>query len=632
MSRLPPLPDLEWRDDGAPYARAFGDIYFSSAGGLSETEAVFHAGCDLPNVWRGRDRFAICELGFGTGLNALATWRLWRRAREKGARLHFVSIEAQPMTRDDAARALAAFPELSDLSALLLARWPVRAYAPQRIAFDDDGFALTLLIGDAAEMLDGIIGSFDAFFLDGFSPARNAEMWSARIARRIAALSAPGARVATYSVAAQVRGALQSAGFEIAKKPGFAGKRERLEAVLTAPPSAVHALYPYGGDAPKRVAIVGGGVAGACVADAVIKRGAHAVIFEAGDALASGASGNPAGLVMPRLDRGRAPAQELNLAAFIHAVNFYRTLGALHECGAIEFARDDLIRDPPLPSEWLRAEKEAVRHVKAGVISPRAAIAKLTSAAELRLNTRVARIEEAGGALRLTDGGGDFLGEYDAIVIANGATLDAFAQTKWLTLRRTAGQVETARPARLAHALAGESYAAPLDDGIIFGATFDRIEASETVESEDARARNLDALAKLSPALAAELDRNSLRSRASVRVAAPDYVPIAGLLPRAEEWLAQQAGLAHGRAPDVSKQAPAHRGVYVIGGLSARGLTLAPLLADRIVSEMFLEPQSLQAKAVEALHPARFLHRMLKKGLTMPASVKNDGEDSFTTF
>ncbi|MET0182018.1 MAG: tRNA (5-methylaminomethyl-2-thiouridine)(34)-methyltransferase MnmD [Caulobacterales bacterium] len=628
MSRLPPVPDLVWRDDGAPYARAFDDIYYSRAGGLAETEAVFHAGCDLPDAWRGKKRFAICELGFGTGLNALATWRLWRKTRAPGARLHFVSIEAMPMMRADAARALSAFPEIGDLSSRLIENWPVRAYAPQRIAFEEDGFILTLLTGDAHAVLKGVAGVFDAFFLDGFAPARNTAMWSEDVAYELARLAAPGARVATYSVAGAVRAALTKAGFDVAKRQGFAGKRERLEGVLAAKSEVANALYPYGGDAPKRVAIIGGGIAGACAAHEITRRGAQVTLFEDGASLGSAASGNAAGLVMPRLDRGRAPVQELNLAAFIHAARFYRTYDAFNPCGVVERERDDLIADPPLPEDWLRAEDGAVAHLRGGVLKPLSVIKELMQIAEIRFNASVSQIIES-DQLALCDQTGSSLGCFDAVVIANGATLNAFAQTAWLTLRRTAGQIEEAPCiGNLPRALAGESYIAPLGQGAIFGATFERIEGTSAQESQAARAENVAALQRLAPDIAAAIDLPFLTSRASVRAAAPDYAPIAGLLPRANEWLSRQADIAHGRPPDVSKQAPAHRNVYVIGALSARGLTMAPLLADRIASEMFLEPQALQQSVLDAIHPARFLHRMLKKGLTMPASVKYNDADS----
>src|SRR5215813_10599953 len=173
MPRLPPRPEIDWSNPSAPRAVAFDDIYFSREGGLAESDAVFLAGCDLPKAWRERHRFAICELGFGAGVNVLAAWRAWRRTRLPHAQLHISSIEAYPLAREDAARALAHFPDVADLAAELIECWPVRAFAPQRLWFERDSFSLTLHTGDVEAILAGLDGAFDAWFLDGFAPVRN---------------------------------------------------------------------------------------------------------------------------------------------------------------------------------------------------------------------------------------------------------------------------------------------------------------------------------------------------------------------------------------------------------------------------------------------------------------------------
>ena len=357
MPRLPLEPVLDWTDETAPRAALFDDVYFSRAGGLAEAETVFLAGCGLPARWAEKDRFAIGELGFGSGLNVLAAWRAWKSTRKPHAILHISSIEAFPLARADAIRALAQFPDVEDLAAKLLARWPVRAFGPQRLWFPEDGFALTLHVGDVDRVLSLFRGRFDAWFLDGFAPARNSAMWSSDVFKRIAALSAPGARAATFTVAGDVRRGLEAAGFTVEKKPGFGGKRERLEATLgaAAPGGAAGRL------GPKRIAILGAGIAGAAMASSLKRRGAEPIVLEAAPALGAGASGNPAGLVMPRLDRGGALA-EVYLASYLDAVATYEGLGVFERCGVEERARAnnaaalaDLLEDPPLPGDWLAA-------------------------------------------------------------------------------------------------------------------------------------------------------------------------------------------------------------------------------------------------------------------------------------
>lgn len=618
MPRLPPQPELEWSEDGASLrACAFGDVYFSRAGGLAEAETVFLAGAGLPEAWKTKDRFALCELGFGTGLNVLATWRAWKKTRSPHAYLHISTIEAFPLAKADAARALSHFPEISDLAEQLLARWPVRAFAPQRLWFDDDGLSLTVFTGDAETILSGLTGRFDAWFLDGFAPARNPQMWSPGLFAHIARLSAPGARAATFTVAGDVRRGLESVGFVVEKKPGFGKKRERLEAAWTAiPADGPRPLYPYVPCHPKRVAVLGAGIAGASAAHALARRGVDAIVLEAAPKLGAGASGNPTGLVMPRLDRGGA-LSEVHLAAYLHAVTAYEALGVLDPCGVeqralagAEAALTDLLNDPPLPQDWFAALPDgAALHARAGLVRPLAAIGRMLEGATLICESPVQTLEPAGEGWTLRAPDGRALLKADAVVLACGASLTQFAPASFLPITLARGQIEWGKGAAPARAIACGSYVAPFDGGVLFGATFDK----EPASADDARARNLAALRELAPEIAASLDSSTLRSRTADRATTPDRAPVAGLLPNADAWLAQYAHLAHGRVIRTDAPPPAHDGVYVIGGLGARGLTLAPLLGEIIAAEMCGEPALLSQAARDAIHPARFLHRALKR-------------------
>jgi tRNA 5-methylaminomethyl-2-thiouridine biosynthesis bifunctional protein len=593
--RLPPAPELDWSDETAPRAVGFDDVYFSRDGGLAESDAVFIAGCGLPERWRGRDHFALCELGFGSGLNVLALWRAWKATRKPSAILHISSIEAFPLARPDAARALAQFPEVAALSEQLLARWPVRAYGPQRLWFPDDGLALTLHVGEAERVLSSLRGRFDGWLLDGFAPARNAAMWSPAVFERIAALSAPDARVATFSVAGEVRRGLEQVGFVVERKPGFGKKRERLEARLSSPVSGATA-------APTRVAILGAGIAGAAVAAALSRRGVETVVLDAAAHLGAGASGNPAGLIMPRLDRGGALA-EVFLASYLDAVATYEALGVFERCGVEERARAnngealaDLVADPPLPADWFAGRANgAAWHARGGLVRPLAAIEKMLAHAQVLFEAEVGAMERADGGwlLRAPDGRARL--KADAAVLACGASLKAFEPAAFLPIELSRGQIEWGGGVQLAHAMTQGSYVAPFDGGVLFGATFDKVEAGAT--PTQSRAENLAALAKLAPEIAASLDASTLTSRASLRATTQDRAPICGALPDAE------------RGPNAR-----HEGVYVIGGLGARGLTLSPLLGETIASMICAEPQALSGPALDAIDPARFLHRRARRG------------------
>lgn len=613
MARLPPPPDLAWTEAGEPRARAFDDVYFSERGGLAESEAVFLAGCGLPENWAGRSRFTICELGFGSGLNALAVWRAWKAARQGHALLHMCTVEAFPLARQDAARALSKFREIEPFAAQLLARWPVRAYAPQRLWFPEDGFALTVLIGEAERVLPGLSGSVDAWFLDGFAPARNESMWSEPVLRQIARLSAPGARTATFTVAGAVRRGLEAVGFAVEKRPGFGAKRERLEARFQGTPTR---------DAPrpKRVAIVGAGIAGAACADALTRRDVETVVLDEAPALGAGASGNPAGLVMPRLDRGKGAMRELFLAAYLNAIAAYEKLGGgvFTRCGVEERAKPDrpealadLLDDPPLPEDWFARLGDAALHPRAGLVRPLDAIRAWTTHATLMCEADVAAFERAedGWLLRASDGRARL--KADAVVIACGAALRRFAPASFLPVELSRGQIEwgplDASP--LAHALTRSAYVAPFERGVLFGATFDKVESDAPPPPDgESRARNLNALAEIAPDLAARVHHDQLVSRAALRATTPDRAPIVGELPNEEAWRAYHAR-GEGTPDSVH-----HQNLYVLGGYGARGLTLAPLLGETIASSLCNEMQILSAPTRAAIDPARFLHRALRKG------------------
>jgi tRNA 5-methylaminomethyl-2-thiouridine biosynthesis bifunctional protein len=624
MTRLPPSPEIDWSDDDAPRARTFDDVYYSRDGGSAEADAVFLRGCGLPESWRERGAFSICELGFGAGLNFLSAWRVWRTTRMPHAILHISSIEAYPLAREHAARALARFGEVQDLAATLLKCWPVRAFSAQRFWFAQDRVSLTLQIGDAAQILMQSAGKFDAWFLDGFSPARNPEMWSETVFAQMARLSAPDARVASFSVAGSVRRGLQAQGFAVERKPGFAGKRERLEARFvkhrTEPSTeTARAPYPYAAAHPKRVAIIGAGIAGAACAAALTRRGVETIVLDAAPSLGAGASFNPAALIMPRLDRGGV-LRRFYVSAYLHAVAAYEQLGVF-SARVVEERADprrvlafaDLRADPPLPSDWFEAVADgAALHPRGGVIRAPEAVTRMLDGAALLLEAPIEALEFAAGwVLRAPDGRARL--KADAVMLACGADLARFAPARFLPLELTLGQIEWGEGAPPERAMTRGSYVAPWEGGLLFGATFDRAFAGAHA-SEDARARNLMALAALAPEIAAGVKPESLRSRAAMRVSTPDRAPVAGLLPDADAWLRQYADLAHGRAPKTLAPPPAHHGLYVLGGLGARGFTLAPILAERIAAEMFGEPHMLLQPELDALHPARFLHRTLLRG------------------
>ena len=393
---------------------------------------MFLAGCGLPDGWAGRRRFTVGELGFGTGLNVAALLDLWRAKRPERAHLSVFSVEAEPLTAAEASRALAPWTTLAPVTRLMLARWPGRRAGFHRVDLPELNATLDVAVMDAAAALDAWAGLADAWMLDGFSPAKNPDMWSSALLRRVADRSAPGATLATYTVAGGVRRALAEAGFTVERRPGFGGKRQRLEARW--PGRSMAATAP-------RVAIVGAGIAGASLARAFRALGGEASLYEA-QAPGAGASGNVSVLVTPRLDAGLGLAAQLHAHAFARAVRLYEALSnavvargvlqletaerdarrfakvaasGLFEPGALQLMGYDAVSEAlgePAPP--------ALRLGDALVIDPAAVLAAWLGRVEA---ADVADIERAGGDWRLLDGDGGVLSEADAVCLASGARL-----------------------------------------------------------------------------------------------------------------------------------------------------------------------------------------------------------------
>jgi tRNA 5-methylaminomethyl-2-thiouridine biosynthesis bifunctional protein len=240
---------LHWLPDGSPYSERFGDRYRSRVGGLLQAQGVFLAGCRLPQRWQGCDTFTVLETGFGLGLNFLVTWAAWRADPQRSANLHYVAVEAYPVSAQALQSSMDAedLPqEVKPLAQEWVAQW---AHSPGcaatgepivwSVALDEGRVQVTLLLGDVVPALRRALAMgvrCDAVYLDGFTPTCNPGMWSPAVMQAVAALCAPQATAASWCVAGTVRQALRQSGFVVHKRPGLPPKRHRLEAYLAAAP------------------------------------------------------------------------------------------------------------------------------------------------------------------------------------------------------------------------------------------------------------------------------------------------------------------------------------------------------------------------------------------------------------
>ncbi|WP_176085378.1 tRNA (5-methylaminomethyl-2-thiouridine)(34)-methyltransferase MnmD [Martelella sp. HB161492] len=218
---------LSWDEDGLPFSKGFGDHFFSTHDGRAECGHVFINANALPDRFAAAGTISIGELGFGTGLNFCETFRQWKRCRPPGARLDFSSFERFPINADAIDRALRRWPEIDGERATLVSLWPKQPSGTFSLPVDGQT-SLTLHCGDALECLSRLDQTFDAWFLDGFAPSKNPEMWSRELLQHVFRLTADGGTFGTYTAAGFVRRNLAAAGFNVERRAGFAGKREML--------------------------------------------------------------------------------------------------------------------------------------------------------------------------------------------------------------------------------------------------------------------------------------------------------------------------------------------------------------------------------------------------------------------
>lgn len=295
MATMPLQPArLEFMPDGTPFSPVFGDVHHATHGGPAQARHVFLGGNDLPQRWRDRERFVILETGFGLGLNFLATWQAWRTDAWRCRRLHFISIEKHPLAAPDLAVAQQAWPEFSGLAATLRQHWPPLTPGSHRLHLDDDRVILTLVFADAASQMREVDAAVDAFYLDGFAPASNPEIWSLPVCKALARLAAPGATIATWSLARPVRDALAAVEFDLERRPGFAARREMLVGHFR---SRRPERRPPPGE--RRAIVIGAGIAGSTVAHRLAASGWQVAVLEQAAAPGQGASGNLAGMLRP---------------------------------------------------------------------------------------------------------------------------------------------------------------------------------------------------------------------------------------------------------------------------------------------------------------------------------------------
>ncbi|MCG8708103.1 bifunctional tRNA (5-methylaminomethyl-2-thiouridine)(34)-methyltransferase MnmD/FAD-dependent 5-carboxymethylaminomethyl-2-thiouridine(34) oxidoreductase MnmC [Brenneria sp. 4F2] len=659
---------LGWNEQGTPVSQQFDDVYFSNQDGLAETRYVFLTGNRFPErfLTHQRENCVVAETGFGTGLNFLTLWQAFDhfRARSPQAplrRLHFISFEKFPLRRHDLEAAHAQWPELAEYAQQLRQQWPLPLSGCHRLLLAQGSVTLDLWFGDVNALLPDLDASLnhkvDAWFLDGFAPSKNPDMWTENLFHAMARLGRRHGTFATFTAAGFVRRGLQQAGFCASKIKGFGQKREMLSGYL---PECVPApsLAPWyarpPADAPQDIAIIGGGIAGVLTALALQRRGALVTLYCADPQPAQGASGNRQGALYPLLNNKHDPLSRFFAAAFTFARRQYDQLAAQdidfeHQwCGVSQLAYDAKSAEKIahlLQGEWpdelvsavtaqqlealngLTLGAGGITYPEGGWLCPAELTASALALAQrqglvARMNTAVSAFEQTRAGWRLTLDNQRRV-EHAALILANGHQLSGWSQTQHLPCSAVRGQVShiptTPALQRLKQVLCYDGYLTPISprhQAHCIGASYRRGDAA-TDYREDEQQENRQRLLNCLPRAewAQHIDMRDRQARQGVRCALRDHLPLVGAVADYKQTLVCYQGLRQRqRQADNLPSAPVYPNLFLIGALGSRGLCSAPLAAELLAAQIYDEPLPLDRETLAALNPNRFWIRKLLKG------------------
>lgn len=653
--------NLGFNEEGTPVSREFDDVYFSNDNGLEETRYVFLGGNRLNErfVTHERPLFVVAESGFGTGLNFLTLWQAFDEFCQKQPdatlqRLHFISFEKFPLTAVDLAQTHAHWPELAKYATELQQQWPMPIAGCHRLLLAQGRITLDLWFGDINELIpqldDTLTSQVDAWFLDGFAPSKNPDMWTPQLFNAMAKLARPGGTLATFTCAGFVRRGLIDAGFTMTKAKGFGRKRTMLTGIMEqdVQPQLQTPWYARPAAQGKDVAIVGGGVASALLSLALLRRGWQVTLYCEDDAPAQGASGNRQGALYPLLGTHDAALTNFFSAAFTFARRLYDSLPVEfdHEwCGVTQLAWDERsqrkieqLLSPEMPTALAHAVDEKTIEAECGVQTGCGGVtypqggwlcpAQLTAAAfelaqrqglKARYGHRVTELTESDSGWKLS-----FAQQppqqHAVVVLANGHQINAFRQTEKMPISAVGGQVShipgTPSLEKLRQVLCYDGYLTPQNPNNhqhCIGASYHRGVTEMRYSDEDQqhnRQRLINCLPNESWPL--EVDVSAGEARCGIRCATRDHLPIIGSVPDYDRTLESYAKLADDK--ENAAPAPLYSNLFMLAGLGSRGLCTAPLAAEILAAQMSDEPIPLDSTTLAALSPNRYWVRKLLRG------------------
>ena len=657
---------IHFNQENTPVSDKFDDVYFSNQDGLAETHYVFLEGNQLWERWVNYQEayFVIAETGFGTGLNFFAVTSLFREFRQKYPdsplkHLYFISFEKYPLPLDTLQQAHLAYPQFSHLAQHLQQHWLNPIQGCYRFHFDET--TLDLWFGDVAENLpqlgDYMNGKIDAWFLDGFAPSKNPDMWNEQLYQQMFRFTKPQGTFATFTAASAVRKGLENAGFDITKRKGFGKKRECLSGQKTHEKlTALSAPWFHSQPAnlnKQDIAIIGGGIASLCTAISLVKRGAKITIYCEDEQTALNASGNKQGAFYPQL----SDDNDRNIRFYIHAfayghqflqwaiqqqIEFEHEFCGVALCAYNEKAESKLnkIAELNLPSDLYQSLSQSELSEKVGLplpfggafipqgawLAPRQLVQHTFAFLE-KQGVQIKTLQKV-TALSQTENGWQITTAenktfcHEVVVLANGHKLTEFEQTQKLPLYPVRGQVSQIPTSenllKLKTVLCYDGYLTPVDQAKTshcIGASHVRDNATREFSLTEQQENQQKIQQNIPEEWTKEVDTSGNLARIGVRCSVRDLTPMMGAVPHFSAQQTQYQNLFNlRRRKQPIEQAENYPNLYLIGALGSRGLTSAPFLGETLASLIYGEPLPMSEDLIHNLMPNRSWVRRWLKG------------------
>ncbi|XPF96005.1 bifunctional tRNA (5-methylaminomethyl-2-thiouridine)(34)-methyltransferase MnmD/FAD-dependent 5-carboxymethylaminomethyl-2-thiouridine(34) oxidoreductase MnmC [Colwellia sp. RE-S-Sl-9] len=672
---------LIFQDNGAPYSTHFDDIYFDSKTGCDQSKTVFIQANNIVERLKNNDSlFTIAETGFGTGLNFLLTLEAYKesvlstysdvlstenkKTEEKNThKLHFISVEKFPLSKNQLTQSLQLFPDLAEFYQPFLEQYPddIETVTNKLLSFSfyDGSVSLSLYLGDATETYTALKspkqGLVDAWYLDGFSPRKNTEMWSLELFEQVARLAKEQSTLSTFTIAGFVRRQLIDVGFRLQKIETSGLKKEVLRAVYQQTK-----LIGKGYQSrpritkPQHVAIIGGGIASACAAYYLTTQGVKVTLYCKDNTVAQGASSNAIGALFPLLHQQRDDISEFYETAYWRALHLYHSLlkqgfHFSHQwCGLLEISYKDALKKRQTLFEEIQAWPKTLIHSvtaeqasqlsnlplqhgglfmpSAGWIAPQELVSALLNAAK---STNRLRVENSIKVESLTqkadqswilntDKGSVKKQLKESIVIVCGGADSIHMNTiNQLPLTSVRGQITSMKTdnsiGKLSTVICHKGYLTPAHKNIhCIGATFDK-NSFDITANQQGDEYNLSMLNQCLPELTNWSINDVASAKARLRCMTPDHLPMVGAMPNIEAHTATYAHLRKDKNWKFYQAAPTINNLYVLTGLGARGLCSAPLAAEILAADICGTPYPIDSKMLFNLSPNRFVIRDLIK-------------------